>query len=75
MQKGWVVMESMTNKVEARTVTCCFCGRVIPYWVSNNPYPVNKDPDARCCDMCNDLKVIPARLKRLMNGREQRKEV
>ena len=64
-------METMTNKVEARTVTCCFCGRVIPYWVSNNPYPVNKDPDARCCDMCNTLKVIPARLEKL-NGREQR---
>ena len=67
-------METMTNKVEVRTVTCCFCGRVIPYWVSNDPYPVNKDPDARCCDMCNDLKVIPARLEKL-NVREQRETV
>lgn len=68
-------METLDKKVEARTVTCCFCGRVIPYWVSNNPAPLNKDPDARCCDMCNDLKVIPARLERLMNGGEHREEV
>lgn len=57
------------------TVVCCFCGRVIPYWVSNNPYPLMQDPVSRCCDMCNEMKVIPARLERLTNGREQRKEV
>lgn len=51
-------------------VECCFCGRIIPFWVSNNPYPANKDPDARCCDMCNELKVIPARLGRLIDGRD-----
>lgn len=61
--------------MDNRTVVCCFCGRVIPYWVSNNPYPVDTDPMARCCDMCNELKVIPARLEKLRSGREQREEV
>ena len=58
--------------MENKTVTCCICGRVIPYWVSNNPYPVNTDPKARCCDMCNEMKVIPARLEKLRSGGEQR---
>jgi hypothetical protein len=28
--------------------------------MGNNAEPIN---DGRCCDICNDIKVIPARLK------------
>lgn len=43
---------------------CCFCGKKFEGW-GNNPYPANKDDDARCCDSCNDSVVIPNRLARL----------
>lgn len=43
--------------------TCCFCGG--PYYgYGNNPEPLASYP-LRCCDMCNAVRVIPARLKRL----------
>jgi hypothetical protein len=42
----------------------------------NNPWPLNNDINARCCDKCNAAKVIPARIKQVMekhNGTEQSK--
>lgn len=43
---------------------CCICGKEYTGW-GNNPYPVDKREDARCCDVCNDTQVIPARLVEL----------
>lgn len=40
---------------------CCICGKKFTGW-GNNPYPVVKTEGARCCDECNDEKVIPARI-------------
>lgn len=43
---------------------CCLCGKdFIGY--GNNPWPLRENEDDRCCDECNDTKVIPARLQRL----------
>ena len=47
---------------------CCICGKEISHpaiedYCGNNPWPVNEDPDARCCDACNDSVVIPERIK------------
>ncbi len=40
---------------------CCFCRKkIIGY--GNNPEPLGTAPK-RCCDDCNIVKVIPARLK------------
>jgi hypothetical protein len=44
--------------------TCCICGKEFEGW-GNNPYPVVKDEDARCCGDCNAMYVIPARLEAL----------
>jgi hypothetical protein len=45
---------------------CCLCGEsFIGY--GNNPYPVDKDPEHRCCDVCNVTKVLPARVLELKN--------
>lgn len=44
---------------------CCFCGKECENEFGNNPYPANKDEDARCCDDCNTTVVIPARLEEL----------
>ena len=48
------MMELMEHK-------CCICGKKFVGW-GNNPWPVNIDEKARCCDKCNDTFVIPARL-------------
>ena len=46
---------------------CCICGKEFEGW-GNNPYPVVKDEDARCCDDCNAMCVIPARIEALSNS-------
>ena len=40
---------------------CCICGKTFNGY-GNNPYPVSKDENAKCCDQCNLDSVIPARL-------------
>ena len=46
---------------------CCICGKEFAGW-GNNPDPVTDESgnlfpdDARCCDECNGMYVIPARL-------------
>lgn len=42
---------------------CCICGKQCENEWGNNPYPVNKNESARCCNECNDKFVIPARIK------------
>ena len=39
---------------------CSICGKRFK-GMGNNPYPIKMEADARCCDECNILKVIPAR--------------
>ena len=39
---------------------CCLCGRHFDGEYSHNAAPVK---DGRCCLECNQLKVLPARLK------------
>ena len=41
---------------------CCICGGNYTHW-GNNPSPVKET--GRCCDTCNTLEVIPARIKKL----------
>ena len=44
--------------------TCCICGmKFIGY--GNNPYPVVDDDEARCCDLCDSMVVVPARIRAL----------
>ena len=48
---------------------CCICGKKFTGW-GNNPYPVVKDENARCCDECNGEKVLPARLAQMFGSKE-----
>ena len=43
---------------------CSICGGTYTHW-GNNAYPINK---GRCCDICNDTKVIPARMSKYIVG-------
>lgn len=51
---------------------CCICGKEFKGH-GNNPYPLDKRKDARCCDKCN-VKVIYKRLtlaeKKIMKSNE-----
>ena len=49
-----------------KKIKCCLCGiKFVGY--GNNPYPVDKNPEHRCCDKCNFTKVIPARMLEFKN--------
>ena len=50
--------------MENKERICCICGKKFRGW-GNNPYPVSKHPDARCCDECNGTYVITARLNQI----------
>lgn len=49
---------------------CCICGKSFTDW-GNNPWPIVTDEDARCCDACNDEKVVPARLALMFKKEKQ----
>ena len=44
--------------------TCCICGKTFFGW-GNDPWPVNTDDDATCCDECDNSVVLAARLKQM----------
>jgi hypothetical protein len=49
---------------------CCLCGETFTGY-GNNPFPLSENPEDRCCDTCNILKVIPARIhKEFVRGLE-----
>jgi hypothetical protein len=56
-----------------KLLKCSICKKEIPPhpihgWAGgNNAAPIN---DGRCCDNCNSMVVIPARLQRLFEQRE-----
>lgn len=48
---------------------CCICSSTIGgMGYGHNPRPV-KD-EGRCCDMCNGLHVIPARIEAMFESEE-----
>jgi len=48
---------------------CCLCGQEFDGF-GNNPWPLNNDENARCCDKCNAEKVIPARIMQVYSKKE-----
>ena len=61
-------MEVINEAMEKHESTCCFCGSPLEPWpgnndcYGNNPAPADNRTGKRCCDVCNDTIVIPARL-------------
>ena len=53
------------DKMKNKTKVCCICGEKYMGW-GNNPWPIVDSPNAMCCDLCNSLVVVPARLKRML---------
>ena len=50
-----------------REFECCICHKVVREW-GNDPFPINKEDGAQCCDRCNIEKVVPARLALVKKG-------
>ena len=55
------------EKLENYSENCCFCKvEMTDIYKTHNPYPLNKDEDASCCEDCCDTLVGPARMMLLM---------
>ena len=57
--KGIVAQGEAQNGPTTKTGSCILCkGEIVGY--GNNPDPLSTT--GRCCDTCNDVRVIPARM-------------
>ena len=45
---------------------CCICKKLFEGF-GNNPWPFGEKEEDRCCDQCNDIFVITARLLKISN--------
>lgn len=43
---------------------CCICGEKIK-GMGNNAWPIVNDERKRCCDICNHIYVLAARIAKL----------
>jgi hypothetical protein len=72
-----IISEGTCNKPKGKKGVCCLCGARY-YNYGNNPAPLmsivsnNSKVQNRCCDNCNVNRVIPARLKQLKGGNENK---
>ena len=57
--------------MESKKYRCCLCGKEFEGW-GNNPWPLALNEEERCCDECNDTKVIPARLRLMVERKNAR---
>lgn len=52
---------------------CCLCGKECEDKFGNNPAPLmENNENNRCCNVCNDSKVIPARIANMAVGKPAR---
>jgi hypothetical protein len=51
---------------------CSLCGLNL-VGIGNNPQPVLDDVNARCCNTCNDTRVIPARIAAMIKWDKEKK--
>ncbi len=61
----------MEKEVKQLGFICCLCDERTKGWgenlqFGNNPAPLKYEGE--CCNICNDTKVIPERLKRVSKG-------
>ena len=54
------------KKSERAYPVCSICGQEYQGW-GNNAYPINS---GRCCNVCNDNHVIPARIAQMYRRQE-----
>ena len=67
---GEEILRNIWGSPEGETKTCCLCGTKFTEW-GNNPEPIKSFEEGSCCNYCNDMYVIPARLRDLFVDRGQ----
>lgn len=55
-------MAGNENQDGIKLTSCCLCGQMF-MGLGNNPWPLSDKEDDRCCNACNEVRVIPARLE------------
>lgn len=50
----------INDKFSTDVFRCCICGCLFR-GMGKSPYPIIKEDGAKCCDMCGDYIVLPAR--------------
>ena len=61
---GEEILRDIWGAPEGETKTCCICEQDFTEW-GNNPEPIKPFEEGKCCNTCNDIYVIPARMRRL----------
>lgn len=55
---------------------CCICGRHTLGWGDNRQYGNNPSPimsEGECCDECNNVVVLRAKLEQIFGNKEEKK--
>ena len=56
---------------EKKNPVCCICGCECENEWGNNPWPIVKDAESRCCDQCDATVVIPARIQQFVDAKRK----
>ena len=57
------------KRLEVVPKFCCLCGGIF-LGKGHNPWPLNKEKGAECCDKCNN-KVLAERISRSLNKKKR----
>ena len=68
-----ILLKKIKEETGRECFKCSICGGLF-YGFGNNPWPVTDGDLDRCCDACNDSKVIPARLQQMFNNKKKETE-
>ena len=55
-------MAGSKNQNGVKLTSCCLCGCKFT-GLGNNPWPLSENENDRCCNACNEVRVIPARIE------------
>ena len=67
MNKIILIKKESIDKLD-KSINCNLCNvEMINVHETHNPYPLcdENDNESRCCEKCNQTKVIPARVQRM----------
>jgi len=60
--------QMMHGHPDVMVMKCCLCDEDMRAVDSHNPDPLGETDDERCCESCNNLQVIPARIAAMGEG-------
>ncbi len=64
--------KDVIGRLKGETLSCCLCATPVKPIESHNAWPIMDD---RCCEPCNFVVVIPARMKQYAENTDARDDV